>query len=106
VAEELELQTNTELTRQIHALTTEMHRRMVGDEGLRYETHDGRALACHGDVGTDGAQPSPGSPRIRCRWIDGMLVEQVAVFAPGHRHYRRDCPIAALLHAGNWPDEW
>ncbi len=29
VAEELELQTNTDLTRQIHALTTEMHRRMV-----------------------------------------------------------------------------
>ena len=29
VAEELELRTNTELTRQIHVLTTEMHRRML-----------------------------------------------------------------------------
>jgi hypothetical protein len=33
VAEELALQTNTDLTREIHAPTTEMHRRMVGDEG-------------------------------------------------------------------------
>jgi uncharacterized membrane protein len=29
VAEELELRTNTELTRQIHVLTTELHQRMV-----------------------------------------------------------------------------
>ena len=29
VAQELELQTNTELTRQIHALTTELHRRLL-----------------------------------------------------------------------------
>jgi uncharacterized membrane protein len=31
--QELELKTNTELTRQIHALTTELHRRLVGDSG-------------------------------------------------------------------------
>jgi uncharacterized membrane protein len=30
---ELELKTNTELTRQIHALTTELHRRLVTDPG-------------------------------------------------------------------------
>ena len=29
--QELELKTNTELTRAIHALTTELHRRVVGD---------------------------------------------------------------------------
>ena len=29
VAQELELQTNTELTRQIHTLTTELHRRVM-----------------------------------------------------------------------------
>jgi uncharacterized membrane protein len=28
--QELELKTNTELTRQIHALTTELHRRLIG----------------------------------------------------------------------------
>jgi uncharacterized membrane protein len=30
---ELELKTNTELTRQIHALTVELHRRVVQDQG-------------------------------------------------------------------------
>ena len=29
--QELELKTNTELTREIHALTTELHRRLIGD---------------------------------------------------------------------------
>jgi uncharacterized membrane protein len=29
--QELELRTNTEITRQIHALTAELHRRVVGD---------------------------------------------------------------------------
>src|SRR3954453_12600404 len=33
VAQELELKTNTELTRQIHTLTTELHRRLVVDGG-------------------------------------------------------------------------
>lgn len=32
VAQELELQTNTELTRQIHTLTTELHRRAVASD--------------------------------------------------------------------------
>ncbi|GIG62993.1 hypothetical protein Lfu02_73650 [Longispora fulva] len=31
VAQELELQTNTELTRQIHVLTAELHRRLLAD---------------------------------------------------------------------------
>ena len=31
VEQELELKTNTDLTRQIHVLTTELHRRLVGD---------------------------------------------------------------------------
>jgi uncharacterized membrane protein len=31
-AQELELKTNTELTREIHALTTELHRRLIGPE--------------------------------------------------------------------------
>jgi uncharacterized membrane protein len=31
VAQELELRTNTDLTRQIHALTTELHRRVIDD---------------------------------------------------------------------------
>src|SRR5215469_3206186 len=31
--QELELKTNTELTRQIHALTSELHRRLMGDSG-------------------------------------------------------------------------
>jgi uncharacterized membrane protein len=31
VAQELELKTNTEITRQIHALTTELHRRLVDE---------------------------------------------------------------------------
>jgi uncharacterized membrane protein len=31
-AQELELKTNTELTRQIHVLTTELHRRIIGSE--------------------------------------------------------------------------
>jgi uncharacterized membrane protein len=31
-AEELELKTNTELTRQIHLLTTELHKRLIGPE--------------------------------------------------------------------------
>jgi len=29
--QELELKTNTELTREIHTLTTELHRRVMGD---------------------------------------------------------------------------
>ncbi len=33
VESELELKTNTELTRQIHALTTELHRRVVSNGG-------------------------------------------------------------------------
>jgi uncharacterized membrane protein len=33
VAQELELKTNTEITRAIHALTTELHRRLVVDPG-------------------------------------------------------------------------
>ena len=32
-AEELELKTNTDLTRQIHALTQEVHRRVIGGPG-------------------------------------------------------------------------
>ena len=32
-AQELELRTNTELTRQIHLLTTELHRRVLGQSG-------------------------------------------------------------------------
>jgi uncharacterized membrane protein len=32
VAQELELRTNTDLTREIHVLTTEMHRRMLNEE--------------------------------------------------------------------------
>jgi uncharacterized membrane protein len=31
IEQELELKTNTDLTRQIHTLTTELHRRVVGD---------------------------------------------------------------------------
>src|SRR4029079_15989477 len=31
--QELELKTNTEITRQIHALTTELHRRVVVEQG-------------------------------------------------------------------------
>jgi uncharacterized membrane protein len=31
-AEDLELKTNTELTRQIHVLTTELHRRLIGSD--------------------------------------------------------------------------
>ncbi|MDT5068009.1 MAG: hypothetical protein QOK02_4164 [Mycobacterium sp.] len=31
-AQELELKTNTELTRQIHLLTTELHKRLIGPE--------------------------------------------------------------------------
>ena len=33
VAQELELKTNTELTRDIHAMTTELHRRLLAGEG-------------------------------------------------------------------------
>lgn len=33
VESELELKTNTDLTRQIHRLTTELHRRVVADDG-------------------------------------------------------------------------
>ena len=33
VEQELELKTNTDLTRQIHALTTELHRRVVTEGG-------------------------------------------------------------------------
>ena len=33
VAQELELKTNTELTREIHLLTTELHRRVIDDAG-------------------------------------------------------------------------
>jgi len=32
VEQELELKTNTELTRAIHVLTTELHRRVIGDQ--------------------------------------------------------------------------
>ena len=31
IAQELELKTNTDLTREIHVLTTELHRRVMGD---------------------------------------------------------------------------
>ena len=33
-AQELELKTNTDLTRQIHVLTTELHRRIMGPEAM------------------------------------------------------------------------
>jgi uncharacterized membrane protein len=32
VAQELELKTNTEITKQIHQLTTELHRRLISDQ--------------------------------------------------------------------------
>ena len=35
VAQELELKTNTELTREIHLLTTELHRRIIDDPDAR-----------------------------------------------------------------------
>ena len=34
-AEELELKTNTELTREIHTLTAELHKRLLGDSPAR-----------------------------------------------------------------------
>jgi uncharacterized membrane protein len=37
-AQELELKTNTELTRQIHALTAELHRRIIGSPGEHHES--------------------------------------------------------------------
>jgi uncharacterized membrane protein len=40
--QELELKTNTELTRAIHTLTTELHRRLVVDAGSRPEATDPR----------------------------------------------------------------
>jgi hypothetical protein len=52
-AQELELQTNTELTRQIHLLTTELHRRHVpqsasDSSALARATSDGDAPRAHG----------------------------------------------------------
>jgi uncharacterized membrane protein len=35
VEQELELKTNTELTRAVHALTTEIHRRLITDPDQR-----------------------------------------------------------------------
>src|SRR6201990_855156 len=43
-AQELELQTNTDLTRQIHVLTQELHRRLV-ETGLRQPHHCAAAAA-------------------------------------------------------------
>jgi uncharacterized membrane protein len=37
-AQELELKTNTELTRQIHALTAELHRRIIGTPAEHHES--------------------------------------------------------------------
>jgi uncharacterized membrane protein len=37
-AQELELKTNTELTRQIHALTQELHRRIIGTPAEHHES--------------------------------------------------------------------
>jgi uncharacterized membrane protein len=37
-AQELELKTNTELTRQIHALTAELHRRIIGPPAEHHES--------------------------------------------------------------------
>jgi uncharacterized membrane protein len=37
-AQELELKTNTELTRQIHALTQELHRRIIGAPSERHDS--------------------------------------------------------------------
>jgi uncharacterized membrane protein len=36
--QELELKTNTELTRQIHVLTAELHRRLIGPAAERHDT--------------------------------------------------------------------
>ena len=47
VEQELELRTNTDLTRQIHALTTELHRRLLAPEATgsaAVPTPDGHAL--------------------------------------------------------------
>jgi uncharacterized membrane protein len=45
--QELELKTNTELTRQIHLLTTELHRRLVG--GSTSDSSDPPAAPSNGD---------------------------------------------------------
>jgi uncharacterized membrane protein len=37
-AQELELKTNTELTRQIHVLTQELHRRIIGPPSERHDS--------------------------------------------------------------------
>ena len=37
-AQELELKTNTELTRQIHVLTEELHRRVIGAHSERHDS--------------------------------------------------------------------
>lgn len=37
VQQELELRTNTDLTRAIHVMTTELHRRMTADDGPQHE---------------------------------------------------------------------
>ena len=37
-AQELELKTNTELTRQIHVLTEELHRRVIGAQSERHDS--------------------------------------------------------------------
>lgn len=54
-AQELELKTNTELTRQIHLLTTELHRRLLdqsaSDSSGTAATSDGDAPPPHGTVG-------------------------------------------------------
>jgi uncharacterized membrane protein len=39
--QELELKTNTELTRQIHLLTTELHRRLLSEQSTRYPRQPG-----------------------------------------------------------------
>jgi uncharacterized membrane protein len=38
VAQELELKSNTEITRQIHVLTTELHRRLIPEDGTTVGT--------------------------------------------------------------------
>jgi uncharacterized membrane protein len=40
-AQELELNTNTELTRQIHVLTQELHRRIIGAPSERHDSRQG-----------------------------------------------------------------
>jgi hypothetical protein len=52
-----ELRTNTEITREVHTLTSELHRHLLGAATERDDRESDRTSRTRGSIGLDGGHP-------------------------------------------------